>query len=312
MSPRKFVARGADPGATLGKRFVPVRRGFHSTVHKTLRLLRTPTLRQPYIPLQACFRLFLTDHFEETHPKQVIALHCTVSISLHRVRKCSLSNSLPGHSSESVTRLCLDVAAPPRALCGRALDLDHNPGWMSSEPPKADSATLKAIATPNYIGHDDGGHDHFECLIESVYLSVTKPPARTGLSKLERTPTQLQRNGDIHPKDIQAQKDCRNGKSPEPTMPNLVILVHRPNDHGAVYSVEDFARQKVQHAVQSYLVARLHILRCHEVLSTFLRRRSNLVPLHQTFRDAAAIVKSTETNSIRECTYPKEYYECAH
>src|SRR4051794_33497842 len=151
-------------------------------------------LCQPYyeddgrrsVPPGRYFRMLFVGQFEGLESEREIAWRCADSLSLHRFLRLADGETVPDHSTLSVTRSRLPLEAH-HAVFGFLLEIADKHDLVRARRIGVDASTQEANAALRRLVRRDSGEDYQEMLRRLAWESGIATPSADDLIRFDRT-----------------------------------------------------------------------------------------------------------------------------
>src|SRR4051794_23252950 len=137
---------------------------------------------RPSIPPGRYFRMLFVGQFEGLDSEREIAWRCADSLSLHRFLRLSDGETVPDHSTLSVTRLPLEIH---HAVFGLLLEIANKHDLVRAKRIGVDASTQDAAL--RRLVRRDTGEDYQEMLRRLAKESGIETPSAEDLIRFDRT-----------------------------------------------------------------------------------------------------------------------------
>src|SRR4051795_9848091 len=137
---------------------------------------------RPSIPPARYFRMLFVGQFEGLDSEREIAWRCADSLSLHRFLRLSDGETVPDHSTLSVTRLPLEIH---HAVFGLLLEIANKHDLVRAKRIGVDASTQDAAL--RRLVRRDTGEDYQEMLRRLAKESGIETPSAEDLIRFDRT-----------------------------------------------------------------------------------------------------------------------------
>src|SRR4051794_867318 len=137
---------------------------------------------RPSIPPGRYFRMLFVGQFEGLDSEREIAWRCADSLSLHRFLRLSDGETVPDHSTLSVTRLPLEIH---HAVFGLLLEIANKHDLVRAKRIGVDASTQDAAL--RRLVRRDAGEDYQEMLRRLAKESGIETPSAEDLIRFDRT-----------------------------------------------------------------------------------------------------------------------------
>jgi transposase len=140
---------------------------------------------RPSIPPGRYFRMLFVGQFEGLDSEREIAWRCADSLSLHRFLRLADSETVPDHSTLSVTRSRLPLEAH-HAVFGFLLEIADKHALVRGKRIGVDASTQEANAALRRLVRRDTGEDYQEMLRRLARESGIETPTAEDLIRFDR------------------------------------------------------------------------------------------------------------------------------
>jgi transposase len=140
---------------------------------------------RPSIPPGRYFRMLFVGQFEGLDSEREIAWRCADSLSLHRFLRLADSETVPDHSTLSVTRSRLPLEAH-HAVFGFLLEIADKHDLVRGKRIGVDASTQEANAALRRLVRRDTGEDYQEMLRRLARESGIETPSAEDLIRFDR------------------------------------------------------------------------------------------------------------------------------
>jgi transposase len=140
---------------------------------------------RPSIPPGRYFRMLFVGQFEGLESEREIAWRCADSLSLHRFLKLTQGETVPDHSTLSVTRSRLPLEIH-HAVFGFILEIADRHDLVCGQRIGVDASTQKANAALRRLVRRDSGEDYQEMLRRLARESGIETPSAEDLIRFDR------------------------------------------------------------------------------------------------------------------------------
>src|SRR4051794_16470483 len=141
---------------------------------------------RPSIPPGRYFRMLFVGQFEGLESEREIAWRCADSLSLHRFLRLSDGETVPDHSTLSVTRSRLPLEIH-HAVFGFLLEIANKHDLVRVKRIGVDASTQEANAALRRLVRRDTGEDYHEMLRRLARESGLETPSAEDLIRFDRT-----------------------------------------------------------------------------------------------------------------------------
>src|SRR3712207_1392815 len=141
---------------------------------------------RPSIPPGRYFRMLFVGQFEGLRSEREIAWRCADSLSLHRFLRLSDGETVPDHSTLSVTRSRLPLEVH-HAVFGFLLEIANKHDLVRAKRIGVDASTQQANAALRRLVRRDTGEDYQEMLRRLAQESGIETPSAEDLIRFDRT-----------------------------------------------------------------------------------------------------------------------------
>jgi transposase len=141
---------------------------------------------RPSIPPGRYFRMLFVGQFEGLESEREIAWRCANSLSLHRFLKLTQGETVPDHSTLSVTRSRLPLEIH-HAVFGFILEIADRHDLVKGKRIGVDASTQAANAALRRLVRRDTGEDYQEMLRRLARESGLETPSAEDLIRFDRT-----------------------------------------------------------------------------------------------------------------------------
>ena len=141
---------------------------------------------RPSIPPGRYFRMLFVGQFEGLDSEREIAWRCADSLSLHRFLRLSDGETVPDHSTLSVTRSRLPLEIH-HAVFGFLLEIADKHDLVRGKRIGVDASTQEANAALRRLVRRDTGEDYQEMLRRLARESGIETPSAQDLIRFDRT-----------------------------------------------------------------------------------------------------------------------------
>src|SRR5918993_2432997 len=138
------------------------------------------------IPPGRYFRMLFVGQFEGLESEREIAWRCADSLSLHRFLRLSDGETVPDHSTLSVTRSRLPLEIH-HAVFGFLLEIADKHDLVRGKRIGVDASTQQANAALRRLVRRDSGEDYQEMLRRLARESGIETPSAEDLIRIDRT-----------------------------------------------------------------------------------------------------------------------------
>jgi len=146
----------------------------------------TDGVGRPSIPPGRYFRMLFVGQFEGLDSEREIAWRCADSLSLHRFLRLAEGETVPDHSTLSVTRSRLPLEVH-RAVFGFVLEIADKHALVRGKRIGVDASTQEANAALRRLIRRDTGEDYQEMLRRLARESGIETPTAEDLIRFDRT-----------------------------------------------------------------------------------------------------------------------------
>ena len=140
---------------------------------------------RPSIPPGRYFRMLFVGQFEGLESEREIAWRCADSLSLHRFLRLTEGETVPDHSTLSVTRSRLPLESPPCRVRLHPGDRDQH-DLVRGKRIGVDASTQEANAALRRLVRRDTGEDYQEMLRRLAQESGIETPSAEDLIRFDR------------------------------------------------------------------------------------------------------------------------------
>src|ERR687894_261361 len=137
------------------------------------------------VPPDRYFRMLFVGQFEGLESEREIAWRCADSLSLHRFLRLSDGETVPDHSTLSVTRSRLPLEIH-HAVFGFLLEIANKHDLVCAKRIGVDASTQEANATLRRLVRRDTGEDYQEMLRRLARESGIETPTAEDLVRFDR------------------------------------------------------------------------------------------------------------------------------
>jgi transposase len=141
---------------------------------------------RPSIPPGRYFRMLFVGQFEGLDSEREIAWRCADSLSLHRFLRLTEGETVPDHSTLSVTRSRLPLEIH-HAVFGFLLEIADKHDLVRAKRIGVDASTQEANAALRRLVRRDTGEDYQEMLRRLARESGIETPSAEDLIRFDRT-----------------------------------------------------------------------------------------------------------------------------
>jgi len=141
---------------------------------------------RPSIPPGRYFRMLFVGQFEGLDSEREIAWRCADSLSLHRFLRLTEGETVPDHSTLSVTRSRLPLEVH-HAVFGFLLEIADKHDLVRGQRIGVDASTQEANAALRRLVRRDTGEDYQEMLRRLARESGIETPTTEDVVRLDRT-----------------------------------------------------------------------------------------------------------------------------
>ncbi len=159
---------------------------FDATVERLCQPYYTDGIGRPSIPPGRYFRMLFVGQFEGLESEREIAWRCADSLSLHRFLRLQEGETVPDHSTLSVTRSRLPLEIH-HAVFGFILAIADQHDLVRAQRIGVDASTQEANAALRRLVRRDSGEDYQEMLRRLAQDSGIETPSTADLIRLDRT-----------------------------------------------------------------------------------------------------------------------------
>lgn len=189
---------GARPGSPLAIALAPrhffydrcneilAEADFDATVERLCQPYYSDGVGRPSIPPGRYFRMLFVGQFEGLASEREIAWRCADSLSLHRFLRLGPSETVPDHSTLSVTRSRLPLEVH-HAVFGFILEIADQHDLVCAQRIGIDASTQEANASLRRLVRRDSGEDYQEMLRRLARESGIETPTTQDLIRFDRT-----------------------------------------------------------------------------------------------------------------------------
>src|SRR5918994_8002941 len=144
----------------------------------------TDGIGRPSIPPGRYFRMLFVGQFEGLESEREIAWRCADSLSLHRFLRLQDGETVPNHSTLSVTRARLPLE---HVVFGFILEIADQHDLVRGKRIGVDASTQEANASLRRLVRRDTGEDYQEMLRRLAQESGIETPSTADLIRFDRT-----------------------------------------------------------------------------------------------------------------------------
>jgi transposase len=159
---------------------------FDETVEMLCQPYYTAGIGRPSIPPGRYFRMLFVGQFEGLDSEREIAWRCAGSLSLHRFLRLQEGETVPDHSTLSVTRSRLPLEVH-HAVFGLILEMADQHDLVRAQRIGVDASTQEANAALRRLVRRDTGEDYQEMLRRLAQDSGIETPSTADLIRVDRT-----------------------------------------------------------------------------------------------------------------------------
>ena len=159
---------------------------FDATVEMLCQAYYKDEIGRPSIPPGRYFRMLFVGQFEGLDSEREIAWRCADSLSLHRFLRLAEGETVPDHSTLSVTRRRLPLEVH-HAVFGFILEIADRHDLVPGRRIGVDASTQEANASLRRLVHRDSGEDYQEMLRRLAQESGIETPSTADLIRFDRT-----------------------------------------------------------------------------------------------------------------------------
>ena len=146
----------------------------------------TDGIGRPSIPPGRYFRMLFVGQFEGLESEREIAWRCADSLSLHRFLRLQDGETVPDHSTLSVTRARLPLEVH-HVVFGFILEIADQHDLVRGKRIGVDASTQEANASLRRLVRRDTGEDYQEMLRRLAQESGIETPSTADLIRFDRT-----------------------------------------------------------------------------------------------------------------------------
>ena len=146
----------------------------------------TDGIGRPSIPPGRYFRMLFVGQFEGLESEREIAWRCADSLSLHRFLRLQDGETVPDHSTLSVTRARLPLEVH-HVVFGFILEIADQHNLVRGKRIGVDASTQEANASLRRLVRRDTGEDYQEMLRRLAQESGIETPSTADLIRFDRT-----------------------------------------------------------------------------------------------------------------------------
>jgi transposase len=159
---------------------------FDATVEMLCQPYYTDGIGRPSIPPGRYFRMLFAGQFEGLESEREIAWRCADSLSLHRFLRLQDGETVPDHSTLSVTRSRLPLEVH-HVVFGFILEIADQHDLVRGKRIGVDASTQEANASLRRLVRRDTGEDYQEMLRRLAQESGIETPSTADLIRFDRT-----------------------------------------------------------------------------------------------------------------------------
>jgi transposase len=159
---------------------------FDATVERLCQPYYKEEVGRPSIPPGRYFRMLFVGQFEGLDSEREIAWRCADSLSLHRFLRLAEGETVPDHSTMSVTRRRLPLEIH-HAVFGFILEIADQHELVPARRLGVDASTQEANASLRRLVRRDTGEDYQEMLRRLAQESGIETPSMADLIRFDRT-----------------------------------------------------------------------------------------------------------------------------
>jgi transposase len=159
---------------------------FDATVEMLCQPYYTDGIGRPSIPPGRYFRMLFVGQFEGLESEREIAWRCADSLSLHRFLRLQDGETVPDHSTLSVTRSRLPLEVH-HVVFGFILEIADQHDLVRGKRIGVDASTQEANASLRRLVRRDTGEDYQEMLRRLAQESGIETPSTADLIRFDRT-----------------------------------------------------------------------------------------------------------------------------
>src|SRR5688500_16969203 len=158
---------------------------FDAAVERLCQPYYTDGIGRPSIPPGRSFRMLFVGQFEGLDSEREIAWRCADSLSLHRFLRLTEGESVPDHSTLSVTRSRLPLEVH-HAVFGFLLEIADKHDLVRGKRIGVDASTQEANAALRRLVRRDSGEDYQKMLRRRAQYSGIETPSAEDLVRFDR------------------------------------------------------------------------------------------------------------------------------
>src|SRR3954469_21194801 len=159
---------------------------FDAAVEMLCQPYYTDGIGRPSIPPGRYFRMLFVGQFEGLESEREIAWRCADSLSLHRFLRLQDGETVPDHSTLSVTRSRLPLEVH-HVVFGFILEIANQHDLVRGKRIGVDASTQEANASLRRLVRRDTGEDYQEMLRRLAQESGIETPSTADLIRFDRT-----------------------------------------------------------------------------------------------------------------------------